>query len=239
MEIICYLSNGYPTLEESYRIAEAYAQAGCKIIEIDFPARDPYLENELIKSRMHEALKVCDDYDQYMESILKLKKNLPEVQLLLLAYEETVIEIGIDKFTRFCIENELRDIILVGLKGDKVKNEMIAKGIRVSCYVQYHLDETEVALAKESNGFVYMQAKPDGNIHPNYPTLKECIQFVREQGVERPIYCGVGVHTPADAKEVKEAGADAAFIGSTILKLYDDIPTMKKTIHEFIEQCRA
>ncbi len=39
-------------------------------------------------------------------------------------------------------------------------------------------------------------------------------------------YCGVGVHAPEDVKLVKEAGGDAAFVGSTILKLHEDIPAM-------------
>ena len=44
MEIICYLSSGYPTIESSIEVANDYAKAGCKIIEVDFPSRDPYLE---------------------------------------------------------------------------------------------------------------------------------------------------------------------------------------------------
>ena len=42
MEIICYLSNGYPTIEASYNMAMEYADAGCKMMEVDFPSRNPY-----------------------------------------------------------------------------------------------------------------------------------------------------------------------------------------------------
>ena len=38
MEIICYLSNGYPTIEASYNMAMEYADAGCKMMEVDFPS---------------------------------------------------------------------------------------------------------------------------------------------------------------------------------------------------------
>mgnify|MGYP007062692432 CR=1 FL=1 len=37
MEIICYLSNGYPTIEASYNMAVEYADAGCRMMEVDFP----------------------------------------------------------------------------------------------------------------------------------------------------------------------------------------------------------
>ena len=57
MEIICYLSNGYPTIEVSYNMAVEYADAGCKMMEVDFPSRNPYLESDYIAGRMKKALK--------------------------------------------------------------------------------------------------------------------------------------------------------------------------------------
>ena len=237
MEIILYLSNGYPNLESSYQTAIEYEDAGCKIIEIDFPSRDPYLESEYIADRMKQALSVCDDYEKYMESIAAIKKRLPDTQFLLLSYENTVEDIGTEKFIDFCKQNGIEDILLVGLRDEIIKNKIIASGLKVSCYVQYQMLKEEIDSAVQSNGFVYIQAKPGGEITPRYKTLKDCIQHLRDCGIERPIYCGVGIHTPEDVKMAKEAGADAAFVGSTILKLHDNIPLMKETIREFKAQC--
>jgi len=41
MDLICYLSNGYPSIESSIDAAKTYVDAGCDIIEIDFPSRNP------------------------------------------------------------------------------------------------------------------------------------------------------------------------------------------------------
>lgn len=240
MEIILYLSNGYPTIESSIQMAKEYADAGCGMIEIDFPSRDPYLESDLIKGRMAKALEECDDYDAYMEEIVRVKKELPNVKLLVLSYENTILEIGVDKFIHFCKENDFMDVLLVGLSGEDVKNQIIEAGIRVSCYVQFQMLEEEIESAKKSNGFVYLQAKVtpgQGHVNPKYPTLKDCVQGLRDAGIDRPIYCGVGVHAPEDVKMVKESGGDAAFVGSTILKLQEDIPAMKEKIREFAAQC--
>ena len=57
MEIICYLSNGYPTIEASYNMAVEYADAGCRMMEVDFPSRNPYLESDYIAGRMKKALR--------------------------------------------------------------------------------------------------------------------------------------------------------------------------------------
>ena len=139
----------------------------------------------------------------------------------------------------FCLSNNLKDILLVGLKDDIIKDKIIAAGLQVSCYVQFHLPKEEVEMAKQSNGFVYLQAKPyeTQQINEKYPTLKDGVEYLRSCGIDRPIYCGVGVHAPEDVKLVKEAGGDAAFVGSTILKLHEDIPAMKEKIREFKAMC--
>ncbi len=239
MDLICYLSNGYPSIESSIDVAKTYVEAGCDIIEIDFPSRDPYLEGDFIANRMREALKACDDYEKYMEGMIKIKKSLPQTSFILLVYENTIKEIGVDKFIKFCVDNDFSDIILCGLEDDKIKNAIIANKLRVSCYVQRKLDRTEILYAKESNGFVYLQAKTrdESEINKTYPTLESCISYLREEGIERPIYCGVGIHTPEDALYAKNAKADAIFVGSAILKVQEDKSQLIKVIRSFKNNC--
>ena len=238
MKLIAYLCNGYPTLEDSAKMAHTYVESGVDTIEIDFPSRNPFLESELIAGRMAKALEVCDDYDRYMEEMAEVKRSLPNTEFILMVYENVVEEIGVEKFIKFCLDNDYLDIILVGLKDDTIKNQVIEAGLRVSCYVQFHLPEGEVAYALASNGFTYLQAVPaEGQATPEHPTLKSCIDYLRERGLKNPIYCGVGVHTPEVAAKVKEAGADGAFIGSTILKLQDDPEALAAKIAEFKASC--
>ncbi len=238
MKLICYLSNGYPTIDASFAMAENYIQAGCDIIEVDFPSSNPYLEGEYIANRMKEALASCNDYGRYMEGIVRIKKSHPGTKFILLAYENTILEIGAEGFGRFCTENDLRDLIYVGSHNEEVKSSLIKKGIKISCYVQFHMDEEEIRSALTSNGFVYMQAKPTtNNINPNFPTLKHCIDHLKSLGIQREIYCGVGIYTPEDIRMAREAGADGVFVGSTVLKLHQDIPKMKETIALFKKTC--
>ncbi|RGE68877.1 tryptophan synthase subunit alpha [Anaerotruncus colihominis] len=238
MNLICYLSNGYPTIESSKEMALRYVDAGCDIIEIDFPAHDPYLESEYIAGRMAAALEACSDYTAYMDGMAEMKKRLPDTRFILMTYESTVTVIGYERFIAFCKAQGFEDIILVGQQGDAVKNRFIADGMRVSCYVQFQMLSDEVESAKQSNGFVYMQGKPGaGQTNPDFPTLKDCIDHLRTQGITRPIYCGVGIHTPADAKMAREAGADGVFVGSAVLRLHDDPAAMTKMIQDFKREC--
>lgn len=230
MKLICYLSNGYPTIEKSIEMARIYTEAGCDVIEVDFPSRNPYLEGEFIAGRMKSALENCSDYSKYMEGIKRIKEENPYTQLLVLAYDNTVEEIGEDAFVRFCTENGLTDMIYVG-DNMGLQQRLIESGLKISCYVQFHMPENEVAAAKNSNGFVYLQAKPmTNNIDPSYPTLKDCISHLKSIGIDRKIYVGVGIRDAEDIKMAKEAGADGVFVGSTILKLHDNVELLTETI---------
>lgn len=239
MKLISYLSNGYPTIHSSIDVAKIYAEAGCDIIEIDFPSRNPFLEGEFISNRMAKALEECSDYNEYMKGMIKVKKNLPDTSFILLVYENTIEEIGVDKFIKFCLENDYKDMILCGIKDNIIKDKIIKANLRVSCYVQFGMDDKEVEFAKNSNGFVYLQAKPSSKeaINPKYPKLSDCINKLKKECVGRPIYCGVGIHSPEDACMAKESGADAIFVGSSFLKVQEDKELLVKTIKDFKSKC--
>lgn len=230
MKLICYLSNGYPTIESSIELAKIYTEAGCDAIEVDFPSHNPYLEGDFIAGRMRQALEYCNDYDKYMEGIAKIKDRNQNTQLLLLAYGNTIKEIGEEKFIKFCLDNNIKDLIFVG-DDTELLDRLMKHDLKISCYVQFHMPEEEVNAAKKSNGFVYMQAKPmTNNINEKYLTLKDCIAYLKEIGIDREIYCGVGIRDKEDIKMVKDSNADGVFVGSTILKLHDNIPVLKETI---------
>lgn len=238
MKLILYLSNGYPTIESSIETAKTYVDAGCDMIEMDFPSRDPFLEGDFIAGRMAKALENESNYNKYMEGMAKAHTLLPDTKFIIMAYENTIREIGVPRFTKFCSDNGFEDIILVGPDGDTIKNGLIGAGLKVSCYVQFNLPEEEVRQALESNGFTYMQAVPTpGQAIPEHPTLKSCIDYLRGRGLKSPIYCGVGVHAPDDAQMVKDAGGDGIFVGSTILKLHGDKPALVSKIRKFKAEC--
>lgn len=237
MKLILYLSFGYPSLERSREIATQYVNSGCDVIEVDFPAKDPYMDSEHIRKRMKGALQNEDDYDVYMAMIKTIKSDHPDASFIVLIYENTVLEIGEDKFVSFCKEQGLTDIICVGNEHPDLRPRLMEKGLKISTFLPYHLPEEDIEHAKETNGFVYLQAKPADKTHPKHKKLKDIIRHLKEdEHIENPIYCGVGVRTPEDVAMIKEAGADGVFVGSTVLKLHDKPEEMKETIKDLSER---
>ncbi|MBE0701299.1 MAG: tryptophan synthase subunit alpha, partial [Acholeplasmataceae bacterium] len=129
------------------------------------------------------------------------------------------------------LDHHLKDIIYVGTEFPDIRAFLIEKGINVASYIRFHLPKDDIDAARQTNGFIYLQAKPgDSPIHENQ-TLESNIKYLREiLKFNRPVYCGVGISTEEDVRMVRMAKADGVFVGSVILKLQDDIEALKQKI---------
>lgn len=233
MKIICYLSFGFPTLAKSLEMAEVYIEGGADMIEMSIPAKDPFIDTVYTANRMKEAIKGCGDYAVYLKELAAFRKKHPDFPITLVMYEDTIVEIGPEALVNFCRENGIGDLIYVGLKDPGVKEKLISGGIRISCPITYQVEKEDVDSAIHSNGFVYMEYKAQSIPKKGFETLDKCIRYIREVGITRPIYCGVGVYTPDDVRYAKKCGGDGVFIGSALIELYDDPEKLRAYIADF------
>ena len=233
MKTICYLSYGYPTIEHSLNMARVYCAAGCDMIEVSIPAKDPFLDPEYVAARMGDALAACSDYDVYLHKLEAFLCENPNIPVVLLMYEQTILEIGVEKLLEFCSRCGIGDLIYGGLRDNSVKQNLINAGMRISCPVTHQMLDEDVQSVLASNGFVYMEARPQKPPKSGFETLEQCITHLRELGVTRPIYCGVGVRSPEDVRHVRISGGDGVFIGSTLIRLYNDEAALAQIIRNF------
>lgn len=231
--LVCYLNFGYPTIEEGIKDAQMYIDNGCKILQLDIPSKDPYLEHDFIKDRMKACLAREDNYEKYFEGIRLLHAMHPEVEIYFMLYENIVEEIGSKRITDFCEEVGIKYSSYVGTK-DSVKKSLESEGLGICSYVQYHLPDDEIEFAKSSKGPILYQARSVGKNRPGCDSFKDGINYLRKNGIEMPIYASVGIKTPEDIKMVKESGADGAFIGSVLMKNIEDEKKFAQVMTRFV-----
>ncbi|MBD3949603.1 tryptophan synthase subunit alpha [Tuanshanicoccus lijuaniae] len=232
MKLIAYLSNGYPNLEESFLRAKRYIENGIDIIEADIPAANPYLDNDFLKARIKIARQQTVNYEEYFDAILRIQNEYPNIEIIINIYEDTIIEMGVDNFIQNMKKINNRTVLLAGTLFPDVREKLVNAGFEPSSFVTREMKNEDIELAKNSNGFVYLEgfANPD-KYNENYPTLKDCVFKVRSViGKDRKIFVGIGVHTPEQFKEVYESGADGVFLGSIILKQEDNLNKQSQLI---------
>src|ERR1700691_3864603 len=90
-----YLMGGFPTLEQSVRIGEAYVAAGADLIELGVPYSDPLADGPVI----HEAGTRALAAGASLGGVLEVARALtPSVPVVLMCYANMVFAPGAEAF---------------------------------------------------------------------------------------------------------------------------------------------
>lgn len=238
MKTICYLAGGYPTMEKSVEMAKKYIEGGCDAIEWSLPPEDGYMDPVYIAEKMKIAYDNCSDYNLYLKKLENFIKDYPDIEIFLLLYQETMEEIGVERLIKFLKENNIDTIISANLNNKELKKELEDKGIKIAVSVTYKMTNDEIEKALDSDGFVYMQAMPTKEDIENgldKTNLEKSIKKLRKIGIDRPIYCGVGIRKPEDVDFIRESGGQGYFLGSGIMKYYDEPEKLVSEIKKYKE----
>ena len=224
VKTICYLSFGYPAIEKSIEAAGYYIQGGCDAIEVSLPPKNPYRDSAFIQNLYKVALEQCDDYDQYLDGVGRMCDRYPDTEFFLILYHEVIMALGAEKVGAFCAKHGIHQLISGDLHDEAAIAALRRHGVKLARSVNYKMDEADIQRCIDADGFTYMAAfpAPGSYVKPGFEKLETCIRYLRERKVSEPIYCGAGIKGPEDAAKVKAAGGNGFFVGSSIIKLYDE-----------------
>lgn len=235
IKTICYLSFGYPTIEESIKMAGYYVEGGCDAIEVSIPPKVPYRDSAFIQDLYRVALRECDDYSAYLEGIGRMTELYPTTEFFFVLYHEVIMAIGAEKLGQFCAAHHITNVISGDLHDEEAISTLRRHGVKLARSVNYKMNEDDIQRCVSTDGFTYMQAFPSEgqDVKPGFEELETCIQYLRERKVSEPIYCGAGIKGPKDAARVKAAGGQGFFVGSSIIKLYDNPEKLVEMIRAY------
>ena len=232
------MAGGYPSLARTEEIVDLYVKGGCDAIEWSLPPRDPYIDPPYIAEKMRIARSQCDDYNEYLKKISAVKSKYPSLEIILLLYKETIIDIKPSLLTAFCRENGIKTILSGNLDDDQLIKELMEGGLKIASSINYTMYQSEIDLLRKCNGFIYVQAMPtesDLLAGRGRETLPLAIARIRQLGIDRPIYCGVGIRKPEDVRYIKQCGGQGFFLGSVLIKYYNEQDKLVETIKEYKE----
>lgn len=235
VKTICFLTFGYPTIDQAIEAAGWYVEGGCDAIEVAIPPHDGYRDSAFIQDLYKVALKENDNYDDYLDGIAKMTACYPKTEFFLILYHEVIMNIGAEKVAKFCNEHRINYIISGDLHDEEAIKTLRAHNVKLARSVNYKMEEADIQRCISTDGFTYMQAFPSAGqyIKPGFEKLEDCIKYLRERKVSEPIFCGAGIKNPQDAAKVKEAGGCGFFVGSSIIKLYENPKELIALINEY------
>lgn len=220
--LIPFITAGDPDLETTAKALQVLDQSGADIIELGIPYSDPLADGPVIQAAATRALQRGTKLEQVLEMLQGITPKLRS-PIVLFTYYNPILHRGIDKF--------LQEIAAAGVAGLVVPDLPLEEaagllepakemGIDVILLVAPTSDAKRIeAIAHSSLGFIYLVSVTGvtGVRSQLENRVSDLLKQIR--GVtEKPIGVGFGISEPAQARQVKEWGADAAIVGSAFVK---------------------
>ena len=234
MKLMTHIVAGYPTLEQSEKIAIAMYESGASFIEVQIPFSDPIADGPSIMKANEIALQNGITTRKCLSLVKKLRKKI-KIPILIMTYFNIALNYGLEKFCKDFASAGIYGLIIPDMPIDEEKHEnyisLCAKNGLHPIQVISPITPTARlrAISKVASGFVYCVSTygTTGTRGKLNPELEKYLAKVRKY-IKLPLAVGFGISTKEQAKLVGEK-ADIVVIGSKIIDLYNEAKTDKIT----------
>ena len=230
---VFYIINGWPSIEKTREMVDKYVEHGVCALQFDMPSADPSRESEFIQERMKHARALYGEgYDVYMDELRDIRAAYPQLEIHLVLYPDVIETIGLERFADFCKEIGVFSVLAMQPEMMKYLN---GRGIATATFIGYDTSEREIDLAKANDNQIVFLSNKNGRTQPRdgLETWAQRVKYIREAGVKAPVFGVTGISTAEELREVRDAGADGAYIGTIMMKLWDHEEELWKKLDDF------
>lgn len=236
-----YLMGGFPTLEESVRIGQAYVQAGADLIELGVPYSDPLADGPVIHDAGTRALAA----GATLAGVLEVARALsPHVPVVLMCYSNMVLAPGADAFVERLSQTGASGLIVPDLPFEEAPEVLAACDAHGVALVPLVAPTTPVerlaAIGARARGFLYTVSVvgTTGERASLSDRFAEVVARAKAS-TAAPVALGFGISTPEHALQAAEAGADGVIVGTRLVRAAAESPDPAGAVGEVVAEMAA
>jgi tryptophan synthase alpha chain len=221
-----YLMGGFPTLEESARIGEAYVRSGADLIELGVPYSDPLADGQVIHAAGTHALAAGANIAGVLEVAQALAVNVPVV---LMCYANMVLAPGAEAFVERLARTGACGLIVPDLpvgEAPEVLRACDAEGLAlVPLAAPTTTEERLGEIGAQAEGFLYAVSVV-GTTGEREALAERFAEIVTraKASTSVPVALGFGIGTPEQARMAADAGADGVIVGTRLVRAVGEAP---------------
>ena len=215
-----YLMGGFPDLETSAKVAEAYVEAGADLVELGVPYSDPLADGPVI----HAAGTAALGRGTTIADVLGLCERIAaSVPVLPMVYANMILAKGAAKFASALADAGAAGAIVPDLpleEAGEIAAELGDRGLPlVPLVAPTTPPQRRRRICERADGFVYVvsDTRVTGERDELPPGLEELVDMVRAD-TSVPAAVGFGIGSPEQAAAVGRI-ADGVIIGSRLVRL--------------------
>ena len=242
---IPFVTCGDPSMDTTYEIVLAMAEAGADLIELGIPFSDPTAEGPVIQDANERALKAGATTDKVFDLVVKIREKT-DIPMVFMTYANVVYSYGSERFLDKAKEVGMDGLILPDVPFEE-KEEFAGiaaqRGLDLISLIAPTSNERIAMISAKAEGFVYcVSSLGVTGVRQNITT--DIGAMVKEVKKTKDIPCavGFGISTPEQAK-VMAASADGVIVGSAIVRLIaqygkESVPHVKEYVKSMKDAIR-
>lgn len=218
-----FVTAGYPNLEVTGKLIEAFEKEGVDIIELGFPFSDPLADGPTIQFSSEQALRKGVRISAVFKLVRKLRKKGVRTPIVFFSYFNPVFHHPGENFLKEASSAGFDGILIPDLPPDYEK-DFSRHAARRGLEQIFLIAPTTAAkraemLARKSRGFIYYvslrgvtgarKALPSG--------IRQQLLHIKSHA-PKPVLVGFGVSTPDQARKLCRF-SDGVIVGSAIMDL--------------------
>jgi tryptophan synthase alpha chain len=213
-----YLMGGFPDLETSVAIGEAYADGGADLVELGVPFSDPLADGPVIQLAGSRALAAGTTVEGVLEVAERLAARLPVV---LMCYSNLVYARGLEAFASALSAAGASGLIVPDLPLEESPDVLAAcevAGLALVPLVAPTTPEDRLErIGAQARGFLYTVGALGTTGEREALDTAGVIGRAKAH-TEVPVAIGFGIGTPEQGAAAAEAGADGVIVGSRLVR---------------------
>lgn len=222
-----FLTDGFPTPDQTVPILRALDRGGVDFIELGMPFSDPLAEGRPIQRASARALSngvtMKDTFHR-----AEVFRSESETPLLLMGYVNPVLKYGIDAFCRDASAAGVDGIILPDLppeESDALTDAAANHDLDIVFLIAPNSSNDRIrAVDRRATGFVYAVSVTGltGSELSERPTVDAYLQRAQRLVQENPVLVGFGIKTYDDAMQLSQH-TDGYIVGSALINLVEEL----------------
>lgn len=246
--LICFIVGGYPTIAHSEQIVSSLVKAGADMIEIGIPFSDPIADGPTIQKAYNTALKNGVTPQKCLHMCANLRKEFPNLPLLIMTYSNIVYKAGLEKFIKLSRLHGVDGFILPDMaitESDAYVKVASDHGLATIFLASPNSNKQRIEqIMNVCSGFIYVvsifgitgtRLRYEKYTFHNIRKIKKITQG------RIPIAVGFGISRPDQIVSIVESGADAVILGSSLIdriKVAANHKLMLNDLQTFVRQLR-
>ena len=232
-----YLMGGFPDLEGSLRIGEAYADAGADLVELGVPFSDPLADGPVIHAAGTAALRAGATVDGVLDVARRLSPRLPVV---VMCYANVVLARTAEGFAAALREAGASGLIVPDLPfeeapararrlrrgGHRARPARRARPRRTTASRRSGPGRGGSSTPSRSSGTTGERADAED--------AGAAVLARAKAHTDVPVALGFGIGTPEQAAAAAAAGADGVIVGSRLVRAAQEATDPPSAVREVV-----